>query len=338
MRRILLAVLTMCSLGSLAQDLHFTQYFNAPLLVNPANTGFNPEADYRVGGNYRNQWAALQPGVPYKTMSVWGDVQLFNNRFENAWVGVGGALMKDVAGTGSLAATKGYASVAYHQMVGWNSLVSLGFNAGFVQKSIDFSKLTFLSQWNGKFFDAVVPAGELSFMNNRQSYFDLQVGMNFATFPSDNSYINLGLSALHVNRPKERFFSNTDASSAIVAPRFTMFLNGVFKLNDRWILSPNAYISRMGNAMEYVAGGIANYNLSGDGTTQLLGGLYYRVGDAVAPTIGFQLNSYKLTFNYDATMSGLSSYNATRGAMEVSLVKTGVFSEGKAVKCNVPSF
>ena len=32
-----------------AQDLQFSQFFNAPLLVNPANTGFLPDADYRLG-------------------------------------------------------------------------------------------------------------------------------------------------------------------------------------------------------------------------------------------------------------------------------------------------
>ena len=31
-----------------AQDLHFSQYFNAPLLTNPANTGFEPDADWRA--------------------------------------------------------------------------------------------------------------------------------------------------------------------------------------------------------------------------------------------------------------------------------------------------
>lgn len=335
MRRILLIFLMACCLGSYAQDLHFTQYFNAPLLVNPANTGFNPDHDYRIGGNYRTQWATLSSN-PYKTMSVWGDVQLFNNRFENGWVGVGGALMKDVAGSGNLAATKAYASVAYHQMIGLNSLVSLGFNAGYVSKSIDFTKLTFDNQWNGKFFDVLAPAGE-SFYGNRENYFDLQAGLNYAFFPSDNVYLNAGFSAMHINRPSETFFSNSTVSS-VISPRYTLFLNGMFKLNDSWILSPNAYVSKMATAWEYVAGGIANYNLSGDGTTQLLGGLYYRVGDAIAPVIGFQINDYKLTFNYDATMSSLKNYNATRGAYEVSLVKNGLFSEGKPIKCNVPSF
>src|SRR5215813_2231473 len=85
--------------SSTAQDLHFSQYFNTPLLVNPANTGFAPDVDYRVGINYRNQWASITPN-PYKTMSAWGDIQAFNNRFESGWVGLGGALLRDVAGSG----------------------------------------------------------------------------------------------------------------------------------------------------------------------------------------------------------------------------------------------
>lgn len=335
MRRVLLALATICSMHAGAQDLHFTQYFNAPLLVNPANTGFNPGADYRIGGNYRNQWSTITTN-PYKTMSVWGDMQLFNDRFDNGWVGVGGAIMKDAAGSGNLSATKVYGAVAYHQMIGLNSLISLGFNAGMVTKSVDITKLTFDNQWNGKFFDIHIPTGE-TFSTDRRTYFDLQVGLNYALFPSDNAYLNAGFSAQHINKPSESFFSSS-AYSTVVPVRYTFFLNGSFKLNDKWIVSPNAYVSKMASAWEYVAGGMANYNLSGDGTTQLLGGLYYRFGDAFAPTVGFQLNSYKLTFNYDATASGLKAYNATRGAMEVSLVKTGMFSEGRPIKCNVPSF
>src|SRR6476660_596977 len=82
-----------------AQDLHFSQYFNSPLRVNPANTGFAPDVDYRVGLNYRNQWASITPN-PYKTMNIWGDIQLFNNRFDNGWVGLGGSLLRDQAGSG----------------------------------------------------------------------------------------------------------------------------------------------------------------------------------------------------------------------------------------------
>jgi len=124
MHFILLLVLVVAMLQSNAQDLHFSQYFNAPILVNPANTGFNPDNDYRIGANYRNQWGAV--GTPFKSMSVWGDAQLFTGKFENGWMGVGGALYRDAAGAGNLINTSAYASVAYHQMLGYSSLLSIG--------------------------------------------------------------------------------------------------------------------------------------------------------------------------------------------------------------------
>src|SRR5437868_13274163 len=99
-----------------SQDLQFSQWFNSPLLTNPANTGFIPDADYRLGANYRNQWSSIM-SIPYKTMSVWGDVQLLRDRIESGWLGVGGVILRDVAGSGSLTSTKVYGSVAYHQMI-----------------------------------------------------------------------------------------------------------------------------------------------------------------------------------------------------------------------------
>src|ERR1044072_8988636 len=62
--------------SAFAQDLHFSQFMNSPLLTNPANTGFIPAADYRLGMNYRNQWSSIMT-VPYKTMSAYGDGQVF---------------------------------------------------------------------------------------------------------------------------------------------------------------------------------------------------------------------------------------------------------------------
>jgi len=37
-------------------------------------------------------------------------------------------------------------------------------------------------------------------------------------------------------------------------------------------------------------------------------------------------------------MGDLGKYNASRGAYEISIVKTGVFSQGRGIKCNMPSF
>jgi type IX secretion system PorP/SprF family membrane protein len=321
--------------GAMAQDLHFSQYFNSPLLINPANTGFAPDVDWRLGINYRNQWASISSN-PYKTMSAWGDAQLFNGRFENGWVGIGGSLLRDVAGSGNLTSTKAYGSIAYHQMLGEGSLLSAGFTAGVVNKRIDLTKLTFDNQWNGKFFDVTIPSGE-QFVYSSVSYFDLQVGMNYAYFPNDRTYLNAGVSVMHLNRPKESFFDEA-SFDAETSRRYTLFLNGSFKLNDQWIVNPNVYYSRMARANEVVLGGNANYNLSGDGNTQLIGGLYYRSGDAVIPMVGYQWNGFKLTVSYDATVSSLSTYNQSRGAYELSLTKAGLFGDNKSIKCPTVKF
>src|ERR1700760_4645709 len=107
-----------CLGGVMGQDLHFSQWFNSPLMTNPANTGFIPEADYRLGANYRNQWSAVM-SVPYQTMSIWGDAQVFRNQIENGWMGLGGAILKDDAGAGTLTSTEVYGSGADHQVVGY---------------------------------------------------------------------------------------------------------------------------------------------------------------------------------------------------------------------------
>jgi type IX secretion system PorP/SprF family membrane protein len=318
----------------LAQDLHFSQYFNSPLLINPANTGFIPEGQYRAGINYRQQWANI--GNPYKTFSVFGDGQFFGDRFENGWLGIGGALLRDVAGTGNLTTTRAFGSVAYHQAVGLGSLVSAGFNIGYVNKRVDFSKLTFDNQWNGKFFDISAPTGE-PFLANQVNYFSLQAGLNYAYYPNENTYLNVGFSASNLNRPKESFFSPGLVDTRVPI-RMTTFINGSFRASEAWIVNPNVYVSRMSSAWEVVGGLNAQRDLSGDGSTQLIMGAYYRVGDALIPMVGFQQSGYRFTFNYDATVSSLRNYNQTRGAYEVSIVKQGLIDKSKDLKCPAVRF
>lgn len=317
-----------------AQDLHFSQYFNSPLLVNPANTGFITDGVYRVGMNYRTQWANI--GNPYKTFSVFADGQFFGDRLENGWVGMGGALLRDVAGSGNLTTTRAFGSIAYHQAVGLGSLVSAGFNIGYVNKRVDFTKLTFDNQWNGKFFDIAAPSGE-PFVANQVNYFTLQAGINYAYYPNENTYLNVGFSASNINQPNESFFSPGLVDTR-VPMRMTTFINGSFRAADAWIVNPNVYVSKMSTAWEVVGGANAQRKLSDDGGTQLILGAYYRVGDALIPMIGFQQSGYKLTFNYDATSSTLKNYNQTRGAYEVSVIKQGLFDKSKDLKCPAVRF
>lgn len=324
---------------SVAQDLHFSQWFNSPLTTNPANTGFIPDADYRIGANYRNQWSSIM-SVPYKTFSVWGDAQLFRNRIESGWLGVGGLLLRDVAGSGSLTSTKAYASVAYHQMVGVAHLLSAGFNVGWANKRINTSSLKFPDQFDGKFFDGNIPTSVI-LDRTSTSYFDVQMGLNYAFFPTDKIYVNGGVSAWHLNRPRESFFSSDPVGEDSRIPvRYTAFGNASLKMSDLVILNPMAYFSTQAKTTEIVAGANVQYNLSGDGEMQLTGGLYYRPGDAFIPMIGFEYKNIKLMFTYDATTSSLQQYNNSRGAFEFALMKHGFYDEysGDRRQSLCPSF
>ena len=331
-----LVSLFLCVSRASAQDLHFSQFMNSPLLTNPANTGFIPQADYRLGVNYRNQWSAIMT-VPYKTMSAFGDVQVFRNRIETGWLGLGGVILHDVAGSGNLTSTKVYGSVAYHQMINAGSLVSAGFNVGWANKQINVTNLKFPDQYDGKFFDNHLPTG-VALTANNINYLDLQAGVNYAYFPSDKVYVNAGFSAMHVNRPRESFFDQTPGIDNRVPMRFTGFLNGSFKLNDQWIINPNIYFSEEAKASEIVGGVNAHYNLSGDGENELIGGVYYRYQDAIIPMIGLVYKDYTFTFTYDATMSTLRNYNNTRGAFEFSLIKNGFFAARTDRQSLCPNF
>ena len=331
-KQLLITSLLACSCSFLfSQDLHFSQWFNSPLTTNPANTGFIPDADYRIGANYRNQFMNIL-SAPYKTVSVWGDAQLMRDKIENGWLGVGGVILHDAAGSGNLTSTKIYGSLAYHQMLGYSSLLTAGFNAGWANKRIDPTKLIFPDQFNKTtgFFDAGIPSS-VFFNSTSTSYVDVQAGLNYAYFPSNKVYLNGGFSIQHVNRPKESFFDATAGYDNRLAPRYIGFFNGSFKMSDVLIVNPAAYYSNQAKASEFVLGTSLNYNLSGEGgTTQLIGGLYYRSSDAFVPMIGFQLLDFRMSFTYDVTTSTLSSYNGGRGALEFSLVRNGFFGQNKS--------
>jgi type IX secretion system PorP/SprF family membrane protein len=324
-----------------AQDLHFSQYFNAPLLVNPANTGFLPESDYRLGANYRNQWSSIMQ-VPYQTMSVFGDAQVFRNRIDNGWLGLGGAILRDVAGSGSLTSTEVYGSIAYHQMLGLSSLLTAGFNVGWAQKRIDPSRLKFPDQFDGKFFDAGVPTGVV-LDNTQTSYLDMQTGLNYAWFPNERAYVNVGVSVQHINHARETFFESSDLGFGQIPRRYIANIDARFKTtDDMWIINPNIYYTTDAGATEIMLGTNAEYNLGGDNGSgsRLIGGLYYRTGDALIVMVGFQVKNIKLSFSYDITMSGLKNYNGSRGAYEFSSLYNGYYDEynGNRRQSLCPSF
>src|SRR6185369_4935517 len=69
-----------------AQDPQFSQFYAAPLYLNPAFAGATGQA--RVGANYRNQWPAIDAN--FTTISAFGDFY-----HENKNVGLGAIITRD---------------------------------------------------------------------------------------------------------------------------------------------------------------------------------------------------------------------------------------------------
>ena len=335
-------ILGCCMIGGVgvsAQDLHFSQWFNSPLLTNPANTGFIPDADYRLGANYRNQWSSVM-SEPYQTMSVWGDAQVFRDRIQNGWMGLGGVILKDQAGAGTLTSTEIYGSAAYHQMLGYASLLTFGFNAGYINKRINTTALKFPDQFDGQFFDNSLPTS-VQIDQPNCNFFDMQLGLNYAYFPTNNLYLNGGFSVQHINRPRESFFTTDPAGfDSRLAPRYIGFINASIKVNDQVILDPMAYYTTMAGAQEVSIGLEAKYDVEDNGDQQVIGGLFARPGDAIIPMIGFIYHNIKLTFSYDVTTSSLKNYNNGYGAFEFALEQDGFYSQynGDRRQSLCPSF
>ncbi len=84
-------------LNSLAQDPGFSQFYASPLTLNPALTG-KFDGLYRVAGNYRDQWPAVNKAFITSTASL--DMGILRNRLNSGdtW-GIGIMAMTDKTAT-----------------------------------------------------------------------------------------------------------------------------------------------------------------------------------------------------------------------------------------------
>ncbi len=312
-----------------AQDVHYTQFYTDALRINPAMTG-NFSGDYRLGLNGRNQWQSVP--VPYRTGSVYADFVPFKSESRSGiqrWGGAGLNLLYDYAGDGRLSMLEVRTSAAFHAAFTPNFYVSAGASAAFRQRSIDFSRLYFGSQWTDSGFDL----GSLSqedLVQQNFGYIDVAVGANLSYQVPQVCNIYFGASVLHLNRPTETFLGSDNR----VGSRLALQLGGSFVLR-RLLLEPAMYYSTQKQAAEWVMGTNVVWHTKGDynrkglreSGTKLYAGLWYRWGDAISPLVGLEWKSYRFLVSYDVNISALQTASRNRGGIEVSLVHVGAFKK-----------
>jgi len=335
MKKVLLTALAMAgiSVGSWAQDVHFTQYFTSPLTLNPAQTGLT-QNDWRASANLRQQWYTVSDN-PYLSGTVSFDMPLLRGKLpEGDALGIGILGLYDKAGSGALQNTTVGLSLAYHKSFGIDKqhTISLGAQGYMVQKSIQFDKLIFGNQFSPNSpegYLASLPSGE-NFGNADLTYPDFNIGLMYSGRVAENATLYGGVAMYHLTRPEERFLNS--GTSLNINSRISAHLGGSFELNENTVMYLSGMYQKQGPASELLLGGAVGFVMNPGhdeytrNTVFYLGG-WYRYGDAIAPYIGFEWSRMKFGISYDVTMSSAQNMTSGQGAWEFSVIYNGVINK-----------
>jgi len=324
-------ILGICSLlwgSSLkAQDIHFSQFFEAPLWRNPSLAGIFT-GDIRVQAVYRDQWNNVTNA--YRTGSVNAEIKMPVGN-ANDFITAGLQVLQDRAGTIALTTTHVLPALNYHKSLSneHNSYLSLGFMGGWVQRRIDPSKVTTNTTYNGG------GTGE-NFLNSSYSYMDGSVGMSYNSNlnynPNNNFYI--GAAYHHFTRPKNSFYRNATIE---VQPKW-VFSGGLrLGVTDYAYITLQADHTRQGKYSETVAGGMYGIKLGDDPDNPryvIHAGTFLRWNDALIPVIKLDYAPFSIAFSYDVNISTLKPSTYGRGGFEVSISYFGFRKEkGEYLLC-----
>lgn len=178
---------------ALAQDPQYSQYYAAPLYLNPAFTG--SEMTGRIGANYRSQWPGLD--AQFTTFSAYYDTYL-----EDYNSGIGVMVMSDVEGAAKLKSTTISALYSYELRLGERMFFRPGFQASYIRRDIGFYENLIFANQIDKIdpFGPTLPGTDLPGLGEPVNMLSVSFGGLFFT---ENFW--LGASAHHVNQPNQSF-------------------------------------------------------------------------------------------------------------------------------------
>lgn len=301
-------------LSAIGQDIHFSQFAQAPMVYNPAMTGMF-DGDYRFIGNQRSQWRSVT--VPYNTIGGSAD---WRNAFDVDGLGSGLSLYQDRAGDSRLNTIAMNLAAAYRIAKSADSLHSftVGVQFGFVHRKIDYSELNYDSQWNGSQFNQGTNPGE-QFARDARFHADLSLGLGYQYRIDRRNEVQAGIALHNANRPRQSFF---DDPSINLDMRLSLFGWATRELNTDWDLVGGLLLSRQGTYTEFipiVGGRYILMDKLGLFRT-LFAHVAYRAGDAGFLTVGMDYDAWRVGVSYDINTSRLRPASNGRGGLEVSVV------------------
>lgn len=297
---------------ALAQDPQFSQYYAAPLYLNPALAGINQQG--RAGVNYRKQW----PSIPasFETFSAY-----FDYNFEDYNSSMGFIVTNDREGLAGLNSTTIGLQYSYQTFINYNWAFRPAMQASYTLRDINFDKLVFGDQLDAT---GIINPGTVENLNTglNVNYFDLAFG---GILYSNNVWV--GVSFYNILEPNQSLIGG----ESILPSRFS--LHGGYKLP----LNIGQGGSSGGGERSITP--TFNYKSQGEFDQLDLGvyltlqpvifGLWYRGipvkqfenfpnNEALIFMVGVTQKNLSLGYSYDYTLSQLGI--AAGGAHEISLM------------------
>jgi type IX secretion system PorP/SprF family membrane protein len=318
-----------------AQDIHFSQFYENSIMRNPALTGIF-SGDYKVGVNYRTQWSNIS--VPFRTFLLSAETRVVTNRAVGDYLSFGFAGTYDMAGSISFNSMQLYPALNYNKSLEdkRNSYLSVGFAGGYIQRSVDFSKATFSTQYVNGSYSANNISGE-NFTNTTLQNYDVAAGISLNSSAGPNNIVNyyVGVSAFHLNKPKHTF--KDDNVLIVLATKYSANAGFSWRINSQFGLNGHFDYYKQGTYTEIIGGGMASWQTVSETSNnfKIYAGVFMRIRDAFIPTFKIDYDVYSLTFSYDVNTSNLQPQTRGAGGTEISLFIKGRYNKSSQYGSNV---
>ena len=288
-----------------AQDIHFSQFYNQPLVLNPSHAGLF-KGDQRIRVAHRNQWSNV---VPWQTFSASYDRKFIPRLCQslNSFFSGGIALNYDRSSEISdltLSNINLLGSFATRLDSSGKHWVSVGAVLGFATRGFDRNILTWDSQWDlANFqFNPGSASGE-TFESESVSYMETGLGVNYRwRSDEDHTWVDVGLGVYHLIEPSVSYY---DVANVKLAQRYTLTTVGQFKASEKVDVQVFGLAQFQGPYREAVVGALQKFylNRKPGRHLELHLGLGYRFDVAWFPILALQFNNFygSLSYDLDAT-------------------------------------
>jgi type IX secretion system PorP/SprF family membrane protein len=329
MKKIYIIVLfSIIALGLKAQDIHFSQLSETPLLLNPASTGVY-DGYYRATINYKSQWAAM--GNPYRTFMGSFDMPVQSKRNNHgAHLGIGAFLFSDKAGDSDFSTTQFDISISGIVPMNNRNTISAGIQAGLAQHSVDVTAIQWPNQYDGQNYDPNLPSYETGRVSS-YSVFDLSAGVHYQylDFPNSRSgkdmvRFTLGGALFHVTKPILKSYLGMPEHQY---SRFVIHSSLRYDFPGSAVgIVPSVLYMSQGPATEIDGGILLRFKINqGTNFTGFISesafsiGLHYRYKDSFSPQVFFEFSSFGIGLSYDINSSSFAEATKNKGGLEISI-------------------